>query len=192
VEYKKTLLGAASILALTAATSTPADATLSRQQDQQNVHTTRVAEVPADLTTDPLFDLLARTNGSVTAEAIEKAIPQMFGNATAEQLRNVPEFLSSIATLGASTATLDRAKEALAAVVGSAELTDEFKDVILSRLQAGLRPVQLAQRQRCDPRTGRLRNGRCEPLSTGSTRDNNNNNQGREPGTTGQIGGGYQ
>jgi hypothetical protein len=191
VEYKKTLLGAASILALTAAASAPADAAASRHEDQQNVRSTRVAQVPADLASDPLFDLLARTNGAVTAEAIEKAIPQMFSNATAEQLLNIPEFLSNIATLGASASTMERAKEALMAVVGSAELTDEYRDSILNRLEAGVRPVQLAQR--CDPRTGRLRNGRCEPLSTGNTRNNNNtNNNQRDPGTTGQVGGGYQ
>jgi hypothetical protein len=186
VEYKKTLLGAASILALTAAASTPADATVSRQQDQQNVHSTRVAEVPADLTSDPLFELLARTNGSVTAEAVESAIPQMFANASADQLARVPEFLSSIATLGASTATLDRAKEALVAVLASADVTDEIRDSIKGRLEAGLRPVQVAQRTKCDPRTGRLRNGRCEPLGTGSTRRGGD----RDPTTTGQVPGG--
>jgi hypothetical protein len=186
---KKIFLGAASILALTAAAGTPADATISRPQDQQNVHSTRVAEVPADLTSDPLFDLLARTNGSLTAEAIEKAIPQLFAHPTADQLRNMPEFLSSIASLGASATTMDRGKEALMGVVASAELTEEFRDSIRKRLEAGLRPLQLAQRKRCDPRTGRLRNGRCEPLSTGSTRRGND----REPGTTGQVsGGGYQ
>jgi hypothetical protein len=162
---------------------------MSRQQDQQNIQSARVAEVSADLTSDPLFDLLARTNGSVTAEAIEQAIPQMFARATVDQLRNIPEFLNTVATLGASKSTMERAKRALMGVVGSAELTDELKDGILNRLEAGLRPVQLAQRTRCDPRTGRMRNGRCEPLSTGTT---NENNQGRDPGSTGQIGGGYQ
>jgi hypothetical protein len=165
---------------------------MSRQQDQQSIQSARVAEVSADLTSDPLFDLLARTNGSVTAEAIEQAIPQMFARATVDQLRNIPEFLNTVATLGASKSTMERAKTALMGVVAAADLTDEFKDGILNRLEAGLRPVQLAQRTRCDPRTGRMRNGRCEPLSTGTTNDNNNNNQGRDPGSTGQIGGGYQ
>jgi hypothetical protein len=198
VEYKKTLLGAASILALTAAASVPADAAASIQQDQQqNARSARVAEVPANLASDPLFDLLARTNGSVTAEAVEGAIQQMFANPTPDQLRNFPEFLRSIATLGASAGTLDRAKDALSKIVASAEMSDATRDSILGDLQAGMRPVQFAQttRRNCNPRTGVWRNGRCEPLSTGNT------GQPRDPATTGQVpggppgappGGGYQ
>ena len=195
MEYKKTLLGAASLLALTAAASAaPADATVSRQQDQRNVQSARVAEVPTDLTSDPLFELIARTGGALTVEAIEKAIPQMFVNATADQLRQTPEILNSLASLGVSASTLERAKEILMALVASAQVTDEMRASITSRLQADPRAVQLAQqRPRCDPRTGRLVNGRCEPLATGSTRDRDPNSTGQVPGGTPGVGrgGGY-
>jgi hypothetical protein len=69
-------------------------------------------------------------------------------------------------------------------------VSDDVRAAITERLEAGLRPVQIAQRTKCDPRTGRLRNGRCEPLGTGNTRRSGGD---REPGTTGQVsGGGYQ
>jgi hypothetical protein len=186
---KRALLRAASILALTAAVSGSAEASTSGQDDQQNIRSAPIAEIPADLAADPLFDLLVRTNGSMTPEAVGNAIPQMFTGASAEQLNKLPQFLTSIAHVGASARTMDRAKETLMAVVASADLSDEFKDAILDRLEADLRPVQLAQRTRCDPRTGRIRNGRCEPLTTGNTRRGND----RDPGSTGQVsGGGYQ
>jgi hypothetical protein len=169
VEYKKALLGAASILALTAAVETPADASVERQQDQQVVRSSR-AEVAADIASDPLFELLSRTNGSVTEEAIEGAIQQIFAAPSSEQLRKLPEFLNGIATLGASANTLERAKEALLAVVASADINDATRESLNSRLESGTRPVQLAQVRRRDPQ------------STGTT--------GRDPGTTGQVGGG--
>lgn len=154
MEYKKALLGAASILALTAAVENPADASIARNASQESAKSVRTAEVAPDLYSDPLFDLLARTNGSTAADVVEKAIVDMFGNAGAEKVTAFPEFLASLATLGAGSDAMERARETLIGIVASVELGDEPRQSLIARLEGGAQPVVLAQdRRRRDPDT---------------------------------------
>lgn len=154
VEYKKALLGAASILALTAAVDNTAEASIARNTPQESAKSVRTAEVAPDLYSDPLFDLLARTNGSTSADVVEKAITDMFGNASPEKVAAFPEFLTSLATIGAGSDAVARAKETLIGIVASAELGDETRQSLIDRLEAGAQPVVLAQdRRRRDPDT---------------------------------------
>ena len=153
MEYKKALLGAASILALTAAVENSAEASISRGAPQESAKTVRMAEVASDLYSDPLFELLARTNGSVSADVLENAIAEMFSKPSADKVSGFPEFLNSIATLGAAPDAMDRAKEALIGIIAVSELNDEARDALIARMEAGTRPVLLAQVNRRDPDT---------------------------------------
>ena len=154
VEYKKALLGAASILALTAAVENPAEASISRGAPQESTKTVRMAEVASDLYSDPLFELLARTNGSVTGDVLENAISEMFSNPSVEKVSGFPEFLSGIATLGAAPDAMERAKETLIAIIAASDLNDEARDALIARMEASTRPVLLAQvNRRRDPDT---------------------------------------
>lgn len=148
MEYKKALLGAASILALTAAVETPAEASLGRTASQESSKSVRVGTVAPNLNSDPLFDLLARTGGTISAESLESAITEMFSNPSQDKVSGFPEFLNSIATIGASPDAMERAKETLVGIIAGADLDDQVRQDLIARIESSTRPVTLAQQQR--------------------------------------------
>ncbi len=172
MDYKKAVLGAASVLALTAGIQQSADASLPRT-DKPVVAIT-AARVLASINVDPLFDLIKRTKGSLTGESIENALTKMFGIPSREQIEGFPNLLAGIVNLGVTSETAERSKNLLVAIVDSASTIDEnLRVLVINQLEAGDAPIVLAESRRCLQ----------DPRAAGCSRD---------PDVVGQVGGGYR
>src|ERR1051325_8500146 len=103
MEYRKALLKAASLLALTAAAGaqSPANASIPSQDNSTMGRVPLASTVPGD----PLFELMKRTNGSLAMRSVENALRGLFGELSSVQVQMAPKMLSSLAGLGASPAT---------------------------------------------------------------------------------------
>src|SRR5215470_8979005 len=172
MDYKKALLGAASVLALTAGIQTSADASI--PPPDKPAATESAGRIGSAVSADVLFDLTMRLKGDFSAQSVEHALIDMFAQASHEQIESFPEVLASVTTLGMTSEALQRAKGVLIGIAASASgLDSNVRDEIIAQLESEPRPMRLAERKRRDPdRTG----------SIGS-------NGARDPGTTGAIGG---
>jgi hypothetical protein len=114
----------------------------------------------------------------MSPEVLETVITEMFSHPTPAKVAGFPEFLNSIATLGASQVAIERAKDTLLGILGTADINDEIRGALAARLASGSRPIVVVQAQ----------NRRRDPNSTERLGGE------RGPGTTGQVGpggGGY-
>lgn len=146
---KKVILGAASVLALTAATAT-ANASIQRQEAQQPDPRQQQA---VDIKSDDLFDLVMRVQGSLEPDYVESALKDMFGELTQAQADGLPELLTNLARLGASAETIARAQEILIGLVSS-KLDGAIAQGVVEDLKRGPATVKLAQNRRGrDPAT---------------------------------------
>jgi hypothetical protein len=189
MDYKNALLGVASLLALTAGMQDPAGASVQRADKvTQAVQPGRASGLQSEV----FLDLLMRTNGGLSADAIENAMADMFSNPTREQIQNAPELLRDLAGLGLGAEGIQRLRDVLGEIVSSAEnLDDELRLSVVAQLNAEVTPFVLAQARRraCTP--AQLRNPRlrthCDPAELGQTGQPQ-----RDPGEVGQLGGGYR
>jgi hypothetical protein len=141
MDYRKALFSAASVLALTAAAGLPAGASTGQTNSPQGEPAGLLSQAVNE---DPLFELVRRTNGDFSAEAIEGAIVQMFDNPSAEQVQAFPQFLTGIAGLGVTSDALALAKDLLIAIAGD-------NDAVVAQLNSGPAAVHLAQYRPRDP-----------------------------------------
>ena len=186
--YKKTLLGVASLVALTAGMQEPANASPQRaDQAAQPRATVRTVESEAFL------DLLMRSQGRLSSDAIESAIVEAFSNPTPDQIQNAPELLRDFVALGLTAEGIQRLRDVLGEIVSSAEnLDDALRTSVISELNSEVTPFVLAQARRRACTKAQLRNpklrSQCDPKEVGQTRSP------REVGQTGApgVGGGYQ
>jgi hypothetical protein len=142
VELRKALLRAASVLALTAATQSPANAAISPEDNNGSLK----APVSTQAKSDPLLELLSRTNGSLATAAVESALATMFSDPSAEQVKSFPGFLFGLADLGAPQDVLAATRVVLEKIIASSSLDDDLRQSLLSQLEAGTGPFKLAQR----------------------------------------------
>jgi hypothetical protein len=142
VVYKKVILGAASVFALTAAAGT---ANASFHSDQQRTAASSVSQ-PLNIREDAIFDVLNLSNGSLEADVIERVLSEMFQELTPDQAKGFPELLNNLAKLGAPAETLTRAQKTLIALLSAEQGMDGSAEII-AELQDGPAVVQLAQNQ---------------------------------------------
>jgi len=161
MNYKKTVLGAASVLALLAGTTAPAGAAIDPGRDP----------AASAQQADPLFAFIASAQGG---NDVESAINELFGNASKEQIERFPEFLSGVYGLGLSADAVQRTREALIEIASSSsELDESTRQLVVAAVEEERCTAELAAEGKCRAR---------EPETTGSN--------GREPDTTGSIGAG--
>jgi hypothetical protein len=180
MEYRKSLIGAASILALSVGMNQTADASAAPPLGEEKVPLAR--DITSDNLADPLLELIVRTQGSFTEEAIRSALTSMYADATQADIDRLPELLNNIATLGIAPNVFEVSKQTLMDIISSAAMDDLAKEQIVAQLEHGAGLIQLAQSRTTQEEILRRR-GRRDPAQVGQT---------REPGSVGQIGpGGY-
>jgi len=189
MEYRKSLIGAASILALSVGMNQAANAAV---QSEANAKAPVARDMTSAALFDPLLELIVRTQGLFTEETVQQALASMYSEPAERDVELVPELLTNIAHLGVSPGVVAAAKAALIEIVSAAEAGEMLKADVLAQLEVGDSLIQLAQssqsaRERCsrDPSTGRIRCTNRDPDEVGQTRQ-----RGRDPGEIGQVGGG--
>jgi len=193
MDYKKALLGVASLLALTAGMQDPASARDIRFRFADDTQAAPAQKSIGGVQSEVLLDLLMRTNGALSTDAIENALVDMFSNPSREQIESTPELLRDFAGLGLSAEGIQRLRDVLGEIVASAEhLDDTLRTSVVTQLNSEMKSFVFAQARRkaCTP--AQLRNPRlraeCDPGEVGQTRGRNPN----EIGQVGQLGGGYR
>ena len=142
MDLRKALLGAASLLALTAASHESANAALSPVENSAR----STASNPITAQADPVFELLSRTNGSLTGPAVENALLAMFGDPSRAQVEMLPNLLASLSGFGASSEVITSAKQTLVDILSSARVDDRTRDAVLDQIEAVPSGFKLAQR----------------------------------------------
>lgn len=146
MEFRKALLGAASILALTAGAQRSADASIpldavaqsatERQSATEHRSATERRDFGIAAHEDPLFELMTRTQGSLEPPLVENALRAMLANPSPELIEAVPTVLSGLSGLGASSDTITRTKEVLVELVSNASsVSTDIVEPVLSQLQ---------------------------------------------------------
>jgi hypothetical protein len=171
MEYRKALLGAASILALTAGVQSSADASIPPNSPAKSAP---AAETTSEVYSDPLIDLIIGTNGSISGASLEKAIAENFLDTSPERVKSFPNLLANISSLGLPLEAVARLKDVLSEIVSSTLSSDnEARESIIARLEAATNPIQLAQSRRrvCTDREIRTKKtANCrDPQETGQT-----------------------
>jgi hypothetical protein len=172
MEYRKSLIGAASILALSVGS-----ANASITQPSGEVQVPQAQDLTAASFSDPLLELIVRTQGAFTEEAVRSALASMYADPAQIDLQQIPDLLNNLATLGLAPNVIEASKQTLVDIVSSAEADELLKADIVARLENGIGIVQLADGQAEILR----RRGRRDPV-VGQTQ--------RDPTVVGQVGGG--
>lgn len=144
-KFQKSLLGMASLLALTAGQKS-AEAAL---PPGDKGAATKVNVAAYSAYADPLFDLMKRTNGSLKPQAVERALRQMLANPSTAQIESTPTLLAGLAGLGAPSDTVTKSKDVLIQLVSKADnIADEVREAAESKLrQTTTQNIQLAENQ---------------------------------------------
>jgi hypothetical protein len=176
MEYRKSLIGAASILALSVGVSHTANASIA-QQASGGVKIPQARDLTSGSFSDPLLELIVRTQGAFTEDAVRSALASMYADPAQTDIRQIPDLLTNIAALGLAPNVIEASKHTLLDIVSYAEADELLKAEIVSQLENGAGMVQLADGQEEILR----RRGRRNPAAVGQTRD---------PSVVGQVGGG--
>ena len=175
MEYRKSLIGAASVLALSVGINQSADA--SALQPQQQVKVPIARDVTSTALVDPLLELLVRTQGAFTEDAVTAALTSMYADPAQVDIERIPDLLNNIAALGIAPNVFEASKQTLVDIVSSAQADELMKADVIAQLDNGAGFVQLAQQEEI-----LRRRGRRDPNVIGQT--------GQSPGVVGQVGGG--
>jgi hypothetical protein len=178
MEYRKSLIGAASILALSVGMSQGANASTT-QQTSGEVQVPQARDLTSASFSDPLLELIVRTQGAFTEDAVRSALTSMYADPARTDIRQIPDLLNNIAALGLAPNVIEASKQTLVDIVSYAEADEQLKAGIVAQLENGAGIVQLAQRSTQEEIL--RRRGRRDPAAVGQTRD---------PGVVGQVGGG--
>jgi hypothetical protein len=176
MEYRKSLIGAASVLALSVGLNQGANASVPQAIGDVKVPIAR--DITSASLSDPLLELIVRTQGAFTEEAVQSALISMFADPAQIDIRRIPELLNNIATLGIAPNVLQVSKQTLVDIVSSAEADELLKADVVAQLENGVGLFQLAQTTQEEILR---RRGRRDPNVVGQTRD---------PNVVGQVGGG--
>jgi hypothetical protein len=173
MEYRKSLIGAASILALSVGSANASIA----QQPSGEVQVPQARDLTSASFSDPLLELIVRTQGAFTEDAVRSALASMYADPAQTDIQQIPDLLNNLATLGLAPNVIEASKQTLVDIVSSAEADELLKADIVARLENGVGLVQLADGQEEILR----RRGRRNPAEVGQIRD---------PSVVGQVGGG--
>src|SRR5215208_7070987 len=140
MDYKNALLGGvAGLLALTAGVQDPANA--STQRAEKLTQTAQLQRSIGGVESEAFLDLLMRTNGGISTDAIENALGDMFSNASSEQIQSAPGLLRDVAGLGLGAEGIQRLRDVLGEIVSSTEnLDDDLRASVLAQLNAEVTP----------------------------------------------------
>ncbi len=131
-KFRKALLGAASLLALNASGQKSADAAIPPVDAAKTVDTGAASAAPSA----PLFELMARTNGSFERQTVENALREMFADPSAAQLEALPMLLADLSGLGAPSNVIARSRDVLIELVSKApNISDDVIATTLSELE---------------------------------------------------------
>jgi hypothetical protein len=155
MEFRKALLSAASVLALTAAVQSSANAAIPPDDAKTKTAVRGLAQADLFLQADPLFELMKRTNGSFAAGPIEDALREMFRDPSSVQVEAIPGLLAGLSGLGASSDVLTRLRHVLIDLVSAApNVGEDVRGAALNELQGELSTFKLAKKE---PRRRRRR-----------------------------------
>src|SRR5918992_2837741 len=177
MEYRKSLIGAASILALSVGINHNAGASVAPPLGEEKVPLAR--DMTSESLADPLLDFIVRTQGSLTEDAVRSALTSMYADPTQAEIDRLPELLNNIATLGIAPNVFEVSKQTLMDIISSAAIDDLAKEYLVAQLEDGAGLIQLAQTTQEEILR---RRGRRDPAQVGQTP--------RDPAAVGQIGGG--
>jgi hypothetical protein len=172
MEYRKSLIGAASILALSVGSANASIA----QQPSGDVQVPQARDLTSASFSDPLLELIVRTQGAFTEDTVRSALASMYADPARTDIQQIPDLLNNLATLGLAPNVIEASKQTLIDIVSYAEADEMLKAGIVAQLENGIGMVQLADGQEEILR----RRGRRDPV-IGQTRD---------PNVIGQVGGG--
>src|SRR5690242_9641443 len=143
MEYRKTLIGAASILALSVGLNQVAEAAAPQQQAEAKIPVGR--DVTSASLADPLLELISRTQGSFTEEAVQSALTSMYGDASEDQIRRMPELLNNIAGLGLGSSVLEVSRQTLIDIAVSADsaVDEALRADVVAQLEEGAGSIKL-------------------------------------------------
>jgi hypothetical protein len=131
MDFKKALLKAASIFALTAGGQYAAQASIP-PDDGMSQKTTLASSAQED----PIFALLSRTDGTFSGESIEPALREVFHAPDTAQLEAIPALLQNLSRLGAPSDVVARARDVLIELVSSSSnISDDVAETVLSQLR---------------------------------------------------------
>jgi len=147
MEFRKSLLKVASLLALTAAGTaagqSSADASIATSE-----HTATTAAKTAVHLGDPLFELVSRTNGSLASRSVEDALREMYSAPSSAQVEAIRGLLAGLSGLGASSDTLAQARLVLIDLISTAaNIGEDVREAALDELQGEVSTFKLAQQQ---------------------------------------------
>jgi hypothetical protein len=143
-KLQKSLLGMASLLALTAGQKS-AEAALAPSDIGKTSSATALTGYSAYA--DPLFELMKRTNGSFKPQVIEAALRDMLADPSPAQVEAAPALLDGLAGLGAPSDLVGKSRDVIIELVSkAANINDELKETTESKLkEAGPGTYKLAQ-----------------------------------------------
>src|SRR5262249_35030144 len=145
MNYRKALVGAASVLALTAATGLDANASIPRADKPSETTQPAHGLLSSGSYSDPLFMLIMRTKGDLSSPAVEGTLIQMFSGASRNEVENLPRFLADVMALGMTPDAAARIKDTLIDVVfSSSSIPDSVRDSVVAQLGAEATLIQLA------------------------------------------------
>jgi hypothetical protein len=129
MDYKKALRRAAGILVLSAGGPFSAHAALPLADGTSGKIATNVGH------SDPVFDLLSRTNGSLNGDFVEQTLREIFSNSTPERLRAAPSLLATLSRMGAPANVVAKSRDVLIEIVSrDRSINDDVRQPVLSKL----------------------------------------------------------
>jgi hypothetical protein len=171
--FRKALLGAASLLALTASGQKSAEAAIS--PSDMTGGDASAAGYPAYA--DPLFQLMKHTNGSFAPQAVDSALREMFVNPSPTQVRAIPTLLTSLAELGAPSDVIETSRNVLIDLITNAQnINVEVAETVLHELQQAkpgsfkLAASDNNRRRRRPPEIGQVPGGGAAPAASSDVR----------------------
>lgn len=138
MEYRKSFSGVASILAVS---NQRADASLSQPLGEMKVPLAR--DITSASLADPLLELIVRTQGSFTEQAVRSALTSMYADPAQTEIDRMPALLNNIASLGMAPKVFQVFKQTLVDIVSSAALDDVAKEQVVAQLEHGASLIQL-------------------------------------------------
>ena len=138
MEYRKSFSGVASILAVS---NQRADAWLSQPPGEMKVPLAR--DITSASLADPLLELIVRTQGSFTEQAVRSALTSMYADPAQTEIDRMPALLNNIASLGMAPKVFQVFKQTLVDIVSSAALDDVAKERVVAQLEHGASLIQL-------------------------------------------------
>lgn len=170
MEYKRTLLGAAGILALGVgmqsanASTNPADGLTGHRVTQEG---------RSVFAGDALLEFVIQTGGVFTADKVDAALGGIFANMSPARAEELPDFLVQLASLGVTRDIVESARETLLTRVAASGLPTELIKRVSESISGDPAEVRLAANnardERCDPLKQHKNDPNCPPEETGTT-----------------------